>query len=138
MDTKTIASTDTFFEQIRGGKLISDKQRIYAHIKKHPGITLNDLSRGTRIVIQTASARLSDLMDLGVVEVIATQKRIGNVTLSSDSILKVQEDSIKILENKKKRSEKKFQRCLKAVLTFEEHLDQQTITNLIKHLKHHV
>lgn len=133
--SKTLASTESFLEQIRSGRLLNDKQRIYAHIKKHPGITLNDLSRGTRIVIQTASARLSDLMDMGVVEVIATTKRIGAVSLSSDSMLRIVEDESKILENKKLRSHKKFQRAIKSVLTFDEHLDQETITSLIKHLK---
>lgn len=138
MGNKTKASIDTFFEQIRSGKLANDKQRIYAHIKKHPGITLNDLSRGTRIIVQTASARLSDLMDLGVVEVLATQKRIGSVALSSDSVLRVQEEPEKILENKKKRSSKKFQRAIKAVLSFEEHLDVETLNNLNKYLKKNV
>lgn len=135
MENKTKASLDTFLEQIKSGKLLNDKQRVYAHIKKFPGITLNDLSRGLKIVHQTTSARLSDLLDMGVVEIIATQKRIGPVSLSSDSILKVQEDPIIVLENKKKRSQQKFQRCVKAILNFEEHLDADTITNLKKHLK---
>lgn len=133
--SKTKASTETFFEQIRSGKLINDKQRIYAYVKKHPGITLNDLSRGTRIVIQTASARLSDLMDMGVIEVLATTKRIGSVALSHDSMLRVVEDETLIIENKKKRSQNKFKRAIRAVLKFDEHLDQETINSLSKLLK---
>lgn len=132
--SKTKASTETFLEQIRSGKLLNDKQRLYVHIKKHPGITLNDLSRGTRIVIQTASARLSDLMDLGVVEVIATQSRVGTVSVSFDSMLKIQEEPDKIFQNQINRNEAKFKRAVKAVLAFENNLDIETVNQLKKKL----
>lgn len=132
---KTKASTETFFEQIRSGKLLNDKQRVYAYIKKHPGITLNDLSRGLKMLIQTVSARLSDLMDMGVVEVIATTTRIGNVSISYDSQLIVVEEETRITENKLKRSKIKFKRAIKAILRFKEHLDDDTrdsLSNLLK------
>ena len=128
----TEASLETFFEQIRSGKTINDKQIVYNAISKVPGITLMDLKRRLKMPIQTVSARLSDLMDMGVVEVIATQKRLGSVTLSQDSLLKVQEDSKLILDNKKKRSEKRFQRSLKTILSFDYHLTDELKSELNK------
>ena len=128
----TEASLETFFEQIRSGKTINDKQIVYNAISKVPGITLMDLKRRLKMPIQTVSARLSDLMDMGVVEVIATQKRLGSVTLSQDILLKVQEDSKLILDNKKKRSEKRFQRSLKTILSFDYHLTDELKSELNK------
>lgn len=131
----TEASLDTFFEQIRSGKLINDKQIIYSSISKLPGITLMDLKRRLKMPHQTISARVSDLMDMGVVEVVGTQKRIGSVTISQDSLLKVQEDSGSVLLNKKNRSESKFKRAVKSVLSFDIHLSndlKKELTSLIK------
>lgn len=102
------ASTETFLEQVRSGNTLTDKQLIYLEIKKNPGITLLDLKRKLKIQHQTVSARLSELMDLGIVEILATQTRIGVIKLSYDSILISQEDEKKINVNMLIRSEKRF------------------------------
>lgn len=113
---------EEFFDQVQSGKLLNDKQRLYSHIKKHPGITLGNLSRATKIVLQTASARVSDLMDMGIVEVPVKQSEIGMIKVTSNGCLIVQENPEKILENKKNRSAKKFHRCVNSVLAYDEHL----------------
>lgn len=131
----TEASLDAFFEQIRSGKMINDKQIVYNSIKKFPGITLMDLKRRLKISHQTVSARLSDLMDMGVVEVVGTQSRIGMVVPAKDSLLKVQEDRESILLNKNNRSQSKFKRAVKMVLTFEGHISEEVRVELNKLIK---
>lgn len=129
------ASTETFLEQVRSGNTLTDKQLIYLEIKKNPGITLLDLKRKLKIQHQTVSARLSELMDLGIVEILATQTRIGVIKLSYDSILIAQEDEKKINSNILERNEKRFQKALKSLLSFDNHLEPELKEQLAKHLK---
>lgn len=129
------ASTETFLEQVRSGNTLTDKQPIYLEIKKNPGITLLDLKRKLKIQHQTVSARLSELMDLGIVEILATQTRIGVIKLSYDSILIDQEDERKINDNILARSEKRFQKALKSILSSNNHLEPELKEKLAHHLK---
>lgn len=117
-----LENTSQFFSQVQTGKLLNDRQRLYSHIKKHPGITLGDLARATRIVLQTCSARVSELMDAGIVYAPGKTGVIGMVKSTMDSMLYVQEDPGKIQDNRKIRSEKKFHRAVKALQAFDEHL----------------
>lgn len=74
-------------------------------------------------------------MDLGIVEILATQTRIGVIKLSYDSILIAQEDERKINDNILARSEKRFQKSLKSILSFNNHLEQELKEKLAHHLK---
>lgn len=132
--TKKLMPED-LFEQVASGQLINDKQRIFLYVKKRPGITLSDLSRGTKLMPQTASGRLSELMDLGVIEVRSKTKTIGMVKLTTDSMLYVQEEPAAILENRKNRAHIKFTRSVAAVLKFREHLSPELIEELKRLLK---
>lgn len=128
----TTASLETFFEQIRSGKLMNDKQIVYNAIQKSSGITLMDLKRRLKMQHQTVSARVTDLLDMGVVEVIGTQKRIGAISITQDSMFVVQENTDIIIHNKKIRLEKKFQRALKNVLSYDYHLTDELKLELNK------
>lgn len=126
------ASTETFLEQIRSGKTTTDKCLIYEKIKSFPGITLEQLKFTLAMQHQTASARLSELLDLGVVEITGTKERDG---LSCDSELMVVTDEKRINDNILERNEKRFQKSLKSLLSFDNHLEPELKEQLAKHLK---
>ncbi len=102
----TQASYKSFLNQVESGKKETDATRIYKYIKKlnasmiKPNIVF--ICDGLKMKHQTATARLSDLMDIGVVE---TEQSNQEETLS---FFKVQEDDFKIAQNSKNRSLEKF------------------------------
>lgn len=106
----TKASAETFLLQMKSGKPRGDKERIFTFIKRHPGVTKDDIIRELKISHQTATARLSDLFDLGIVEVVATQTLIS----SQLSVLRVQTNLQAARVNAKNRFNDKRKKWIKA------------------------
>lgn len=129
------ASYQNFLQQIQSGKITTDKQRVYQEIKNNTNITLRELRKTLKMKHQTVSARLSDLLDLGVVEICGTKETVKNGHISIDSKLKVQEIEMLIEKNQEERNQERFKRSVLNVLSFDDHLDEETKNNLLKLIK---
>jgi DNA-binding HxlR family transcriptional regulator len=60
-------STETFIEQTENRNIRTAKVRVYRVLKSHGPSTLDHLRRVMGMSHQTLTARLSDLMDMGIV-----------------------------------------------------------------------
>lgn len=129
------ASYQNFLQQIQSGKITTDKQRVYQSIKNNPNITLRELRKNLKMKHQTVSARLSDLLDLGVVEICGTKETIKNGHILIDSRLKSQEIEMLIEKNQEGRKTERFKRSILNVLSFSNRLDEEAKNNLLKELK---
>jgi len=103
------SSVETFLSQVNSGKSKKDAVRIYRFIKRHPNCHKDTLIKELKIPHQTVTARLSGLIDLGVVEYIGVYKMITG----SVSLLRIQEDVTKIKLNAAKREQSAYQKWLK-------------------------
>jgi DNA-binding transcriptional regulator GbsR (MarR family) len=63
----TKLSTETFIEQTENGNIRTAKVRVYRVLKTHGSSTLDHLRRVMGMSHQTLTARLSELMDMGIV-----------------------------------------------------------------------
>ena len=63
----TKASLKAYLDLLESGKLKGDKQKVFNAINKFPGVSIPRLKKLTGLSHQTLTARLSDLMDEGVV-----------------------------------------------------------------------
>lgn len=105
-------------KQIETGQITTDAGRILAHIKKYPYSTLPEIKRKLQLSHQTASARLSDLQDLGIVE------ENGTTKTGSYTYFKYQADFLKQEENARERKREKYTLWLKKGLNkFEEFIN---------------
>lgn len=129
------ASYQNFLQQIQSGKITTDKQRVYKAIKDNPNITLRELRKTLKMKHQTVSARLSDLLDLGVVEICGIKETVKNGHILIDSKLKAQEIEMLIENNQEERNKERFKRSILNVLSFDDRLCQETKNNLLKLIK---
>lgn len=60
-------SRETFIEQINNGELKSKRHRVYAYLQKNDIKTLDHLRKSLSMSHPTLTARLSELMDVGMV-----------------------------------------------------------------------
>lgn len=95
-------------KQIHSGKRLSDKARVMEFVMKHPYCSTVDVQVKLNMVHQTASARVSDLMDMGVIEDVAKKE----TSTSTFSILKYQSNPDKQDENAKRRKLEKYKNWL--------------------------
>jgi len=94
---KTQASNKANQLQELTGKKVSDKQRILYFINKHYYISIADCIKYLKMKHQTASARLSDLNDEGIIELIESSLYSSFYTLSKNpEKVKEQRERIKI------------------------------------------
>ena len=61
-------SRETFFRQVKDGSYASKQKEVYEHIWEWGPLSLEALREGTGMAHQTLTSRLSNLMDLGIVE----------------------------------------------------------------------
>lgn len=61
-------SRETFFRQLRDGSYASKQKEVYEYVWNEGPISLDSLRNGTGMAHQTLTSRLSNLMDMGVVE----------------------------------------------------------------------
>lgn len=106
--------------QIKNGKLNTDKARVLHHIKNHPYSTLSEIERKLNMIHQTASARVSDLLDMGLIQETGTKK----TARSQETYFRFQPNFQKQNTNATKRKEEKYKRWVKTGLTqFEEFIN---------------
>lgn len=127
---KTAASVETFLAQIRGRNTKSNKTTVYRSILANPGCTKDDLIRDTGLPHQTVTSRVSVLMDLGLVEVVATRKVICSNIGIFESLFKVQKNKDKIVINQKARRQLKLKRLQKQLKAFKDIIPTETLDSL--------
>ncbi len=113
--------------QIRSGKMQSDMARILHHIKSHPYTTLPEIERKLGLLNQTASPRISDLLDLGLIEGAGeTKQGHGHYTY-----FKFQPDLGAQKRNAMERKKTKFEHWKKKGLSqFKDFIDSNLINGL--------
>ena len=99
------AKVKTLIKQIEEGRLDSDRAKILSHIMKHPYSTIIDLCNKLNMKIQTVSGRLSELMDLGIVE----EKGQKETSTSVYTYLKYQANTDKQEDNARQRLSQKYE-----------------------------
>ena len=104
------ASIETFLLQVNTSKIKIDKVRIYRYIKRNPLCTKDDLIRELKIPHQTVTARLSMLLDMGVIEIKGSSKKITGAV----SMFIIQTDPKLISINSASRRTEKYKKWLKA------------------------
>ncbi|MDY8137602.1 helix-turn-helix domain-containing protein [Aquimarina sp. 2201CG5-10] len=107
------ARIKTLLNQIQSGRLETDISRVLDHIKTHPFTTLPEIKKKLCLAHQTASARISDLLDLGLIEE-KGEKKTSNGTYS---YFKFQPDYQKQECNASKRKKEKYDYWVKKGLT---------------------
>lgn len=116
------AKIEALLKQIHSGKRLSDKARILEFIMKHPYCTTIDVEVKLNMLHQTSSARISDLLDLGVIEERGTKA----TATSSFTYLKFQPSYLKQVLNAKKRKKEKYNHWLsKGLNDFKEFINPQ-------------
>ena len=118
--TKTDAFVATFLEQIRQRNTKSNKTAVYRHLLKFKGSTKDDLIKALKMPHQTVTSRISVLMDLGIVEVMALKAVIGNSGSTFHSQFMVQKDKEKIKFNQRERRIQKWKRLKNQINTFDD------------------
>lgn len=115
---------EALLNQIRSGKMENDKARVLNFIQKNPHATIQDIEIGLNLYHETASARVSDLEDIGVIEVSKTGRY---------SHLVYQDDPKKQKVNAFLRKCEKFERWKKKIVKFEDLLTEDQL-DFIKYL----
>ncbi len=105
------ASKETYVKQLNTGKPLADKERIKAYIKSNPYTHIHRMKIDLRISHQTLTARLSDLLDNGCIEVAMVSKVPRQSSLVSRFIIQENED--KKLSNRVSRLKEKKIKWLK-------------------------
>lgn len=103
------ASIEALLNQINSGKMESDAARILNHIKNYPFSTCSEMERKLNMLHQTLSARLTDLLDLGIIEERGNRK----TSRSKETYFKFQPDPAKQKRNAAQRKAEKFQKWIK-------------------------
>lgn len=115
--------------QISTCKKIKDREIILNYLKQFPDATNQDFLK-LGIPEKTASGRISELLDDGVVYVSGTVKSYyGNYNLST---YRLEIDIHKVEQNRFLRREERFTKCVKAVLKFEERFSDELVNELNK------
>lgn len=112
------ASTITFLQGVNSGTFNTQKAKIYRFLQRNHNATKNYIIKELRMSHQTVTARLSDLLDLGVVEVAGTKK----TDISTLSQFRVVVDPERIESNRKNREFEKVKTLQKKVKSVCENL----------------
>lgn len=104
------ASINALMQQIKSGKRLSDKARIVKFLRETPYSTLSTIEQKLGLLRSTSSARVSELMDIGLIEERGTQKRANGY----ETLFAVQTDPSKQARNALNRKKEKYQHWLKS------------------------
>ena len=105
------ASIKSLEKQIFSGKMNSDKAYIFSHIIKND-CSIEDLRQTFTMQYSTITARLSDLLDLGVIYI----RKLDNN--GRFSVYSYEADEAKQLVNAKKREDLRFDKTVRKLLSF--------------------
>jgi predicted transcriptional regulator len=121
------SSIETYLTQLNSGKYKKDAARVYRFIKRNPNCHKDTIIKELKLSHQTVTARLSDLLNSGVVFIKGSTKTITG----SLSLFKVQEDYSLIQENINQRELRRFENWKKQGLTkFSERLSEVVLEGI--------
>jgi hypothetical protein len=123
----------TYQELVESGKLSKNRQKVYMAIKRLNEPTLYSISLVTMLPEKTVSGRISELMDLGIVEVAKTrtEQYMKSGCKTHVSLFRVVTDPEKIKRNIEQQKRFKFRKTCKALVTkYPEFLDEFTLQTL--------
>ena len=112
MNTKVKA----LLHQIETGKMKSDLVKILNYIMINEMTSRPLIADGLNMKLQTTVARVSDLLDMGIVEVVDSSDLLFGSYYFEDldyEILKYQPDPIKVAKNAYERKREKFEKWKK-------------------------
>lgn len=122
------ASVETFLLQINSGKTKTDKAKIYKYIRRNERTHKEAIMRDLNMSHQTVTARLSGLLDMGVIEVVeVAENALSNSRISR---FKVQYDPAQIQKNKINRDVVKFNKWKAKAKEYKSFLSSEVITEL--------
>lgn len=104
---------EALLKQIHSGKRMSDNAKILEYVMKHPFCTTSEVEIKLNMLHQTASARISDLLDMGVIE----ERGKKDTATSSFTYLKYQSNAINQNLNAKRRKQEKYKNWVKKGMT---------------------
>ncbi|MCB0376536.1 MAG: MarR family transcriptional regulator, partial [Sinomicrobium sp.] len=111
---------EALLKQVQNGKIKTDIARILHYIKKHPDATLPEIEHELQLIHQTAAARVSDLLDLGLIE----EHGIRKTAKSQYTGFRFQPNIILQELNAGQRKEEKYRHWVKKGLTqFKEYIN---------------
>jgi predicted DNA-binding transcriptional regulator len=103
-------------KQIDSGQIKTDSARVLKYIMEHGNVSRFTIKLALKMNHQTATARVSDLLDMGVIEVVGESR--GHEQLI------YQKDPMRQVENAYKRKKEKYTGLKKRLLNeFKEFLD---------------
>ncbi len=116
-------------QQISSGKLKTDMARVLNHIKAYPYSTLPEIERKMNLKHETASARVSDLLDMGLIE----EQGVKKTAIGHYTYFKFQPNIQAQNKNAHLRKKAKYDNWLKKGITqFEEFLNPTLKLELCK------
>lgn len=122
------ASIETYLTQLNSSKTETVMDRMYRFIKLNPKCDKNEIIKELKLPHQTVTARLSDLLDKGMVK-ISGQKKLINSTLS---MFTAEEDVMKIQENIDLRKKGKLKKWVnKGIKHFPDLLPDSVLSGLL-------
>ena len=104
---KTAASREAFRKQMFSGRIKTDTHKVAMHIYENHGTTTHDIR--CFLTHQTATSRISELMDAGFVKVIGSIKIDGLTYSRYAFVLNTEEQNLL----KEKRQQDKYESWLK-------------------------
>lgn len=124
------ASKESFLKINDTGARTSIKKKVYNYIKRNENTHIYNMKRDLNISHQTLTARISDLLDEGKIEISETKKTSFSETKLSS--YKVQENIDLIRVNIFNRNKEGFKKWLKKVPQYEALLSEYTMEDLLK------
>lgn len=106
----TKSSLEAYVKGIENGTIQNAKADVYRYIKKHANTLIIDLYNNMGISEHTISARVSDLLDAGLIKVIGESKGYSILSVVSD------ENEMRVLSTQRANERKK--RAIKMLLKY--------------------
>lgn len=119
-------SDEAYIQQIVSGKKQTDASRVYDLLSNYTLIAVryntHDVEEILDMIPQTASARVSELADLGIVKYLDGKGRYSK--------LQVVTDPIEIKRLRRERLDAKILKSIMVLLRYKEHLQEGTVNKL--------
>ena len=120
------AKYKTLLKQIELGNIASKKLLILKTIREHPGLIERAISKNLRIPIQTVSARVSELKDIGLVYSVGQDEKYDGV----HEFLFVEENPDKIERNQIDRKKMKYKNWIRKFEHFKDIASKNLIASI--------
>lgn len=123
------ASIKSFLHQINSGKRDSHQMAIYKYIKRNPKSTIAEMDFHTSISYSTLTARVSDLLDMGIIKIVGDlETKVG--VYSKLQIVTDENEQNKLFKERKKS--KRVKAIMHLLNNHENQLTEELKTELRK------